>query len=204
MAPAECAQRAGARRERVSERRNAVQVAMTGAIDTPARTPAEVDRLLDDLNDGMDVQDDDAFAGQRPLGAILWTACQALDLSVDLTVWEHEDWADQEIVQRPEGSPSAPTASPAGPQGSPGPTPNRAAARAFPSLSDAGRLMSPFSSPLEGSASRYQREMMGAPAENQLSRQAGAPIPRFAGTSPRGGREELAAHPPPFRQPGRA
>ena len=105
MAQAERARKAGARRERVLERRNAVQVAMTGAIDTSDRPAAEVDRLLDDLNDWMDVQDDDAFAAERPIRAILWTACQALDLPVDLTVWEHEDWAAEEIVQRPEGSP---------------------------------------------------------------------------------------------------
>ena len=105
MAQAERAQTAAARRERVAERRGAVHVAMTGAIDAPARPETEVDRLLDDLNDWMDVQDDDAFAAERPIGAILWTACQALGLPVDLTVWEHEDWADQEIVQRPEGSP---------------------------------------------------------------------------------------------------
>ena len=105
LAQAERAQKAAARRERVSERRGAVQVAMTGAIDRPDRPAAEVDRLLDDLNDWMDVQDDDAFAGERPIGAILWTACQALDLPVDLTVWEHEDWAAEEIVQRPPGSP---------------------------------------------------------------------------------------------------
>ena len=105
MAKAERAQKAGARRERVNERRNAVHVSMRSAIDTPARTAAEVDRLLDDLNDWMDAADDAAFAGDGPLGAILWTACQALDLPVDLTVWEHEDWADDEIVQRSEGSP---------------------------------------------------------------------------------------------------
>ena len=105
MAQAERAKQAVARRERVTERRNAVHVAMTGAIDRPARPETEVDRLLDDLNDWMDVQDDEAFAGEGPLGAILWSACQALDLSLDLTVWEHEDWAGQEIVQRPPGSP---------------------------------------------------------------------------------------------------
>ena len=105
LAQAERAQKAAARRERVGERRNAVHVGMRGAIDTPARTPAEVDRLLDDLNDWMDAADDDAFAGEGPLGAILWAACQALDLPVDLAAWEHEDWADEEIVQRPEGSP---------------------------------------------------------------------------------------------------
>ena len=105
LAQAERAQKAAARRERVLERRNAVQVAMTDAIDRPARPETEVDRLLDDLNDWMDVQDDDAFAGEGPLGALLWTACQAVELPVDLTVWEHEDWAAEEIVQRPPGSP---------------------------------------------------------------------------------------------------
>ena len=98
LAQAERAAKAAARRERVLERRNAVQVAMIGAIDRPARPETEVDRLLDDLNDWMDVQDDEAFAAEGPLGALLWTACQVLDLPVDLTVWEHEDWADQEIV----------------------------------------------------------------------------------------------------------
>ena len=105
LAQAERAQKAAARRERVSERRNAVHVAMTGAVDRPDRPAAEVDRLLDDLNDWMDVADDETFAGEGPIGALLWTACQALDLPVDLTVWEHEDWAAEEIVQRPQGSP---------------------------------------------------------------------------------------------------
>ena len=35
-------------------------------------------------------------------------------------------------------------------------------------------------------------ETMGAPEENRLSRQAEAPIPRVAGTSPKGGREKSA------------
>ena len=123
LAQAERARKAGARRERVLERRHAVHVAMTGAIDTSDRPAAEVDRLLGDLNDWMDVQDDAAFAGERPIGAILWTACQALDLPVDLTVWEHEDWADQEIVQRPEGSPYRAHRVTAGRRGSRGLTP---------------------------------------------------------------------------------
>ncbi len=105
LAQAERAQKAAARRERVAQRRGAVQVAMTGAIDRPARPEAEVDRLLDDLNDWMDAADDEAFAAEGPLGALLWDACKALDLPVDLTVWEQEDWADEEIVQRPKGSP---------------------------------------------------------------------------------------------------
>ena len=81
---------------------------MTGAIDTPDRPAAEVDRLLDDLNDWMDLQGDDAFAGERPIGAILWTACQALDLPVDLTVWELEDWAPKRSFSVLGAPPTAP------------------------------------------------------------------------------------------------
>ena len=100
------AAKAAARRERVAQRRNAVATSMLGLIDdSQVRPTAEIERLLDDLHDRLDLEPDETFAGEGPIGAILWRLCKALQIPVDLAAWENEDWAAEEIVERPPDSP---------------------------------------------------------------------------------------------------
>ena len=102
----ERAAKAAARRERVAQRRNTVHLAMNEAIgDDTVRPKAETERLLDDLDDLLDLEPDETFADERPIGAILWRLCRQLKLPVDLAAWEDEEWAAEEIVARPPDSP---------------------------------------------------------------------------------------------------
>ena len=100
------AAQAAARRERVAQRRNTVATGMLGLIDdSHVRPVCEIERLLDDLHDALDLEPDETFADEGPIGAILWRLCRQLNLAVDLAAWENEDWAAEEIVERPPDSP---------------------------------------------------------------------------------------------------
>ena len=103
-AEAERAARAAERKERIKVRRADVDFAMTQAIDNGSRPIAEIDRFSDDVDDWMDGAEDDIFDTQ-PIGVILQRLCRDIGLPLDLTVWENEAWAMDEMVHRPPGSP---------------------------------------------------------------------------------------------------
>jgi hypothetical protein len=99
---------AAQRRTRVLERRNTVQVCMNEALETDTVcSPDRIDRLTDDVRDWMDREPEETFADDRPIGGILWRICRDLGLPVDLGVWDHEGWADDEMTQDTPGSPYA-------------------------------------------------------------------------------------------------
>ncbi len=69
-----------------------------------SRPKADTERLLDDLDDWIERQDQEVF-NALPIGATVWRACQDLGLPMDLRFWEGQDWANDELADRPRGSP---------------------------------------------------------------------------------------------------
>jgi hypothetical protein len=104
--PPNCsAARATERQQIVFERKTEVRASMVEAIEEGQDRPkAETERLLDDLDDWIERQDDTAFEA-GPIGKIVWEACRQLGLPMDLDLWESSDWRENERYERPPGSP---------------------------------------------------------------------------------------------------
>ena len=90
-----------------SEARRALVGAVVSTVIETARPPRlETENLLADLNERLDAYDDERFLNQ-PTGAIIQGLCRDLDLPLDLTLWQDQAWAKEEIQLRPKGSPFA-------------------------------------------------------------------------------------------------
>ena len=61
------------------------------------------------LDERLDAYDDPdrAELGRRPIGALVAEICRALDVQVDWSLWEEEEWACQEAQTKAPGSPYA-------------------------------------------------------------------------------------------------
>ena len=81
-------------------------VAVAAAIEAQRRPRAETERLLADLDEGLDAFEDEIFL-ERPIGQIAKTLCEAGGVPADLTLWRDHAWAREEIQLRPKGSPFA-------------------------------------------------------------------------------------------------
>jgi hypothetical protein len=96
---------AAQRHEKAVEVRSEIHDGMMRAIhESPTRPPAEIERLLDDLDDWIERQDEEVFHA-RPIGATVLRACLDLGLPMDLGFWRWEGWGDEENCSRPPGSP---------------------------------------------------------------------------------------------------
>ena len=87
-------------------RRAAVGLAVAAAIEAARRPRAETERLLADLDEGLDAFEDEIFL-ELPIGQIAKTLCEAGGVPADLTLWQDHPWAREEIQLRPKGSPFA-------------------------------------------------------------------------------------------------
>src|SRR5579872_3368109 len=89
-------------------RKSVVRSAVEQAIDDQADGD-DVERLVTDLRERLGDDDDyDALDfNDRPIGEMVAQICRDLGLTIDLSLWEDEDWAIEEAQARTLGSPYA-------------------------------------------------------------------------------------------------
>jgi len=107
-AQAKVAREAAYERLRGAIRKNDVRCAVEQAIDDQA-DGGDVERLVTDLRERLDDESeyDDLEFNDRPIGEMVASICRDLGLTVDLSLWEDEDWAIEEAQARTLGSPYA-------------------------------------------------------------------------------------------------
>ena len=89
-------------------RKSVVRDAVEQAIDDQAEGD-DVERLVTDLRERLDDEDEyDALDfNDRPIGEMVVQICRDLGLTIDLSLWEDEEWAIEEAEARTAGSPYA-------------------------------------------------------------------------------------------------
>ena len=105
-AQAERAARAAARRESLDLRKDEVRVAAAMVIEAQVPRREAAERLLDDLDLGLDRLTDADLEG-RSIGEMVASLCQEVGIPFDPTPLRDEEWVLQEMAERPKGSPFA-------------------------------------------------------------------------------------------------
>ena len=95
-------------------KRRQVKRAVADAIESEAESgglyPSDAERLFDRLDERIE-DEVDGF-DDRPVGELIERLCRKLGVTPDWTRWQAEDWAAEEIAERPKGSPYADWAAP--------------------------------------------------------------------------------------------
>jgi hypothetical protein len=113
----------------IDRRSRLVRRAVAQAIEADAEDEDQEERLFEALDERLcDREDDDDFL-DRPIGELVAMICKTLGVSVDLSLWEDEDWAVAEAAARaepppedppgPDAAPNSPTARHPPPAGAP-------------------------------------------------------------------------------------
>jgi hypothetical protein len=96
-------------------KRRQVKRAVADAIESEAESggiyPSDAERLFDRLDERIEDEVDDL--DDRPVGELIERLCRKLGVAPDWTRWQGEDWAVEEIADKPKGSPYADWAPPA-------------------------------------------------------------------------------------------
>ena len=103
---AERADKAAARRETLDLRKDEVRVAVEMVIEAQVPRREAAERLLDDLDLGLD-RFTDADLERRSVGEIVARLCEEVGIPFDPTPLRDEEWVLQEMCERPKGSPFA-------------------------------------------------------------------------------------------------
>jgi hypothetical protein len=102
------------RRYLLGAKRRQVKRAVSDAIEAEAESgglyPSDAERLFDRLDERIEDEVDDF--DDRPVGALIERLCRKLGVAPDWARWQAEDWAVEEIAERPKGSPYADWAAP--------------------------------------------------------------------------------------------
>ncbi len=104
-------------RRTLERRTKLVRRAVGQAIEAEAEDADRVEYLIDRLDERLDDRQDDEDFLDRPLGELVARICKDLGVTVDLNLWEDEDWA------RPEAAAPPPPSGEAGPALTLGPEP---------------------------------------------------------------------------------
>ena len=97
-------------RDKRRQVKRAVSDAIESEVETGGLYPSDAERLFDRLDERIEDEVDDF--DDRPVGALIERLCRKLGVAPDWTRWQAEDWAAEEIAERPKGSPYADWAPP--------------------------------------------------------------------------------------------
>jgi hypothetical protein len=100
------AEQAEARREKIRDRHMAVGTAMMKAIRSDGYSDDSHERLFNDLEDRLELLSDSEVE-LSSLGGIVKRLCTQLNVAFDPNMFQDQDWAVEEIIKRPTGSPYA-------------------------------------------------------------------------------------------------